>query len=640
MIDIILSMYSFINAPTFVLAAIACSFLVKIYLLTLLIPYGLRTPKIHRSWIFLVGVLVGSMFGDITWIIKLIRQLSLISLHYPLLIFFVRISWAMTVLQYQSLAFFMQSITLKQFRFTLVHLFMLIISSSFAGYFIIAACCDGDLLEPVTRNAAVLIHPTALAPFEIRMMRYIVYYLHPLQIIPFFALTLGRLYSTHLPKILRKQCSTILFFFVIPYIAAEALQAILTFTLFQKHAYAIVALSTLLIAWCIHYCIRSIIQLRFLNFEYHVIKPKHNLVFFNNFKNILEQLSHTNSLQELNQTTHSFFTQAFGIGPRKTLLHIRHKVPSATPLLFEPYTAESIIEPFINAQTTIHGTFLKQRRILIYDDLEFTHFYTENELCKTMLTFMDNIHADIFIPIYEKNKLVAYIVVEKWARNRLYSDVERDQIIIFASFIGSVINLLEHRTLTTLLGKEKGLKEELYQKDQEINQYKESLKSFLRNSPQKEIGLIFYKNRRFVFGNTAAKKLVTINPNLHDGHPLTKIIKKIALQVTTYKAPQSTFTTLPDGKKLVVYGVPNVEQDTTILMLYYPEISDIITHNSNLLKDPTTRDYLLYLETTKSGQLINQLIPGSGEVLLNFKLNVLKASLSKKTVVLTMPEDD
>ncbi len=39
------------------------------------------------------------------------------------------------------------------------------------------------------------------------------------------------------------------------------------------------------------------------------------------------------------------------------------------------------------------------------------------------------------------------------------------------------------------------LKEELYCKQQEIAQYKESLESFIRNNSYKEIGIIFYKNK-------------------------------------------------------------------------------------------------------------------------------------------------
>lgn len=87
-------------------------------------------------------------------------------------------------------------------------------------------------------------------------------------------------------------------------------------------------------------------------------------------------------------------------------------------------------------------------------------------------------------------------------------------------------------------------------------------------------------------------------------------------------------------------GVSNVEQNNVIITLHYPEISDIIRKQIELLKDPTEWDYLLYLETTRSGKLINQLIPGSGETLLNFKINLLKTALSKKATLLQIPEED
>ena len=51
-------------------------------------------------------------------------------------------------------------------------------------------------------------------------------------------------------------------------------------------------------------------------------------------------------------------------------------------------------------------------------------------------------------------------------------------------------------------------------------------------------------------------------------------------------------------------------------------------------------DDLLYLETTKPGQLINQLIPGNGETLLNFKINLLQTALSKKATLLETAAED
>lgn len=66
----------------------------------------------------------------------------------------------------------------------------------------------------------------------------------------------------------------------------------------------------------------------------------------------------------------------------------------------------------------------------------------------------------------------------------------------------------------------------------------------------------------------------------------------------------------------------------------------MIKKQIDLLANPSEWDYLLYLETTKSGQLINQLIPSSGAQLLNFKIQLLKTALSKKALLLQMPDAD
>ena len=93
----------------------------------------------------------------------------------------------------------------------------------------------------------------------------------------------------------------------------------------------------------------------------------------------------------------------------------------------------------------------------------------------------------------------------------------------------------------------------MYRKHQEVNQYKESIRSFLRNSPQKEIGILFYKNRRFIFGNKAAKDLIKININTQEGHALTKAARHIARQVEEYKSPQSCITYDVAGNKIGIF---------------------------------------------------------------------------------------
>ena len=107
-----------------------------------------------------------------------------------------------------------------------------------------------------------------------------------------------------------------------------------------------------------------------------------------------------------------------------------------------------------------------------------------------------------------------------------------------------------------------------------------------------------------------------------------------------YKSSQTTFARDSSGNKIIIAGIPSLEEHTTILLVYYPEISDIMKSQFDQLKDPSSWDYVLYLETTQSGQLINQLIPGTGEKLLNYKINLLATALSKKATLLDMPEED
>ena len=384
------------------------------------------------------------------------------------------------------------------------------------------------------------------------------------------------------------------------------------------------------------------VGLRFLNFKSHVQSPD-KFDFVDGFKNILEQLSHATSIKELGHISQTLFKEAFDIPFGRTHLQIRAaNSPSETDAHRTLSSIETNIETFLTTHDDQVCDFIKQNKILIYDELDFSNFYEEASARKIAVKFLETINADIFLPIYKKDTVIAYIYIERFARtnNEFYSNIERDQMIVYASYLGNIINLLQSRNLEALIAQEKELQEELYIKHQEINQYKESIKSFLRNNKQKQIGIIFYKNRRFVFANQAAKELVKININTQEGHSLTRAIKDLAIQIEEYKTAQSCITHDTDGNKLVLSGVPNTEQNNVIITVYYPEISDIIKQQLELLKDPTKWDYLLYLETTKSGQLINQLLPGNSEWILNFKIDLLKIALSKKAILLDLPDED
>ena len=300
------------------------------------------------------------------------------------------------------------------------------------------------------------------------------------------------------------------------------------------------------------------------------------------------------------------------------------------------------VEHFIGkAENHAFTDALKKSKIFIRDEIEFTQYYERDRVSKEILQFLNAINAEIFLPIFERNAITAYIIVEQGARpDKLFTNKERDEMLVFTSYLGNVINILKYSNIEAMHQRQKELTEELYHKHQEINQYKECNRTFMRSNKERKTGIIYYKHRKFTFANEAAKQLIGIDLNTNEGHALTRTCKAVARNVQEYKSSQTMFAKDSSGNKIIIVGIPSLEEHTTILLVSYPEISDIMKSQFDQLKDPSSWDYVLYLETTQSGQLINQLIPGTGEKLLNYKINLLATALSKKATLLDMPEED
>lgn len=630
------------NNPSFLLLMIGISLAIKTSLLTILVPQLFCTKTIFRINILLIALLVCPIFAEFAWAIKYSRLLFFPELPYSMVLFFIRIAWAIYVIQYQALGLFIETLTSPTTRINLFQKVILAVSSIIGIYYLYLAFFDFASTNEFERSIAGNTMSLNTNCFEITIMRHTTLYILPLLVIPSLYKALRAINQNHLPKILHHQFSVILRLLIIPYLLLNFLRGMHFESKFIKQYGDMLEGTTIVLsAAIVYYCIRKIMHLRFLNFTNHVSTPK-NINFVNDFKAILEQLSMASTAQELAQLTGTFLKDSCGIALKKASLHLRMSNLSmqATTTLTASIVSQSTVEEHLTAHPELLNA-IKLQKILIYDEVAFSNFYEKNDIRTQQLDFLKQIKADIFLPILEKQQIIAYIIVEENARpNKLYSSTERDEMIVFASYLSNVINLLQHRNFEALMAQEKELQEELYKKNQEITQYKESIRSFLKNGKQKAIGILFFKQRRFIFANQTAKEMVKININTQEGHPLTRALKQIAQHVQEYKSPQTILFKDSDSTRMVISGVLNLEHNNVIIILNYPDISDIISKQLSLLKDPSKWDYVLYLETTKPGQLINQLIPGSGEVLLNFKINLLQTALSKKATLLKMADED
>lgn len=640
MINLSAIIHQIIQSQLFFNMSIGIALTVKCYLLTLLITQGLKHKTNRTSWLLLLTILTCSILGDLSWIIKITRMFFFPALPYGVTVFSIRIAWAALIVQYQSLALFIESLTKKKYSLDSMHKLIVTISGLFAGYFVYLAFIDTSLTTEIERSAAFALKESSVA-FEVMVMKYVSMYLLPVIIFPSLYFAFRNIKHQQLPKILKRQLTILIKYLLCPFLIAEFIIAlelnVQSLGVFQN---GLLSISTLLMSVSLYYCITTIISLRFLNFQQQ-LQAKQRVNFINNFKEILDQLSKIKNHEELNQIVQTFFHEAFDIPPKKTTLYIRTNPDQPKQSSPQPHASslEKYIEEFMLHHHADMCTFIGSSKILIHDDLSFNAFYQDNPLYKDLMIFIESINADIFVPIYQKNKMIAYIIVELNAREKLYSTADRDEMIILSNYISIVINLLYHRNLDLLIAYEKDLKEELFFKHQEISQYKESMRSFLGSDPYKKSGILFYKNGHFIFGNKAAQEMIAYDINNQEGHPLTKSLKTIGYQVETYKIPQTELY-YGDDKKIVLSAMLNLEKNNVIIIMYYPEIADIIKKQASLLKAPGEWDYLLYLETTAHGQLVSAAIPGTSEPIIHFKIQLMKVGLSKKASLIEAHPDD
>jgi len=621
------------NVATFSLVGVSIAILAKSILLGLLIHLRRQIKAAYGLWLYAAIFLTCCIIVDSTWFMHMLRVVfPPLPLREAMLSNLIRISWLAYVIECLSIAFFIDNLINSNDTFHLkIH---------HKAYLIIAFLLSlVQLSILISRN----IIPSqffsySVAPVTKKMIAYFI-----ITVLTHSCYTIYQaLKQNYLPKLLATQVKIFAFFAILPNIISALLFLISANAVHES----VNCMATILLAYGFYFCGKRLLGLRFLNIYKHA-ETTYDKDFIIKFKTTLEELAQVTSLAHMRHVTDTFFNNVLEIDPENVHLFFRENAPKVILESDEPasskHTQNDAVEKLLSdpEQQRKVQQFLLKDKILIRDELEFTNFYEKNVLLTTFTTFLRTLKADVFIPIFDHKTIIGHIIVTENARKgKLYGSVDRDKMLIFATYLEHIVNLLQHSNWEALAKEQKDLKEELYHKHQEVNQYKESIRSFIRTTRERKIGIVFYKNRKFTLANQAAQDLIKIDLNHEHRHELAQACMYVAKNVEEYKTSQSLITKDEQDNKLVVTGIPSAASNYVILTLYYPEITDTISSKLELLHDPSQWDYVLYLETTASGKLINTLIPGSSEPLINFKIQLLQAALSRKALFLDMPKDD
>ena len=423
------------------LIIISCtSCLLKGIIFSYLIKQRISSHAPKRSLIFIAIVLLGAMAEDIAWTLTLLRSNLIPGFDYRPVLFFIRIAWVLYPLRYLTFSLFIESLIDNSKSLSLRQKLSLFITSCPGIILIGFALFDINCKSPLDRHISEMLLIRTLPLYTLCILM-------PLSL---WALS-KKLRTTPVPNILKKQSNVILKALLIPTLCMDFIQ---TFPMDKNflslswvtNSYIFLGISNIFLSYMLFHCARRLIGIRFLNLTTHVQTP-YQFNFIKNFTDILEYLGQAASIQEIRFITQELFQKAFHIPGRTISLYVCSNKISHLDFSPEQRTfAEKTIDSIINANDNQLQHELNKSKILIYDEIAFTHFYEQHDETQRLLQFLENIHADLFIPIYNQQKIIGCIIVERNSRpNIFYGNTECAEMIVFASYLGNIINLLQNR---------------------------------------------------------------------------------------------------------------------------------------------------------------------------------------------------
>jgi len=592
--------------------------------------YQSSEARLKKSWGLLGVILACALSEDISWILTITQNLR------PIIVLSQRIAWAFSNMEYLTLYIFLEHLTTKDFRFKFHDYLALTLCLSTFLALLFISIFQYDVINPAHRLLEYRLYTLSICNIFLCLFMSLTSVLHNLK-------------RSDTPKILHHQINVLIGYILVPHTIFIALSVLpipvmaAAQALLNQHLF--IAINDILYLLALYFCAQKILGLRFLNTTEHVQAPKgYNFIY--DFRKVLGQLGQITSMEELQQITKQFFNQAFRIAPRAVHLYLRPynqtyiNTDEDTPIV----SCDTLpaIEHFICADNSAPLLrYCLKAHVLIRDELDFDYFYEEQPHQKQLIALLTHVNADLFIPIYQHHTIIAYIVVQHGSRPAdLFSNVERDEMYVFSKYLSNIIYLLQNRNLPLLIKREREISEELHVKQQEIVHYKESIRTLLKSATQHHVGLVYYRKRALVWANDTIRQMLDIQ-TMYEVHPLyTPALLQLAQDVLKYQAERTISLHDPHGRLITCSALQGPEKTQVIIFACYPNLADTLIIPFDQLKDISFWEYALYLETTESGKLINELIPGSTPALIAFKMDLLKISLSRKATLLELPEDD
>lgn len=656
---------------SFLLITKIFTFLFQSFLLVYLIELRKKISFSHYLWVPLFLVLASRLVIDLGWIFAFAEGTPFDPFSSPFYFAFIKIGWLCVIIQHSMLALFFRRL-IKPFGHSAFTWDCLVVGFMSVAFFL-------TQFVFILKNATFGWQDTTWS--ELNWYRVITVYCFVPLIFAVYHLKQA-IAVNELPGILKTQLKVFMSYMLMPYFVLEAISLVLfvikrSDLTYPYVLYWSIGFSTLMITGGLYFCARQLLRLRFLNMDSEV-KLQYGLESIGYIAAGIRHLMKARTIEQLKQSTVTLFNRAFEVSANDVAIHIcpseldgqmqdllnNESVPDQAAshvhktLICKknchPSSSESQADN-VELPTGSLSAYIAQGKILIRDDLEFNHFYQPEEQLKQAIEFLNILDADVFLPLYDRLRVMGYVLVKRGARaGKLFSVTEKLQLIAWSAYLDHFAHIVRYANFEIITCRKKDLVDTAYSQIMQLQHYRESIKYFERygdtdsqdrkdeGSALAERGTLLYKNRSLTQISKTAQELIGVDIAKNPIHSLTKALKGLGQAVERMQSTQVMTIRNEKREKLIVAGIRRGridEQDSVTLLVSRPTPFDVLPHTLEAAS-PLGRAYGLYLETTKAGKAINELIPSATKTFSHFKAGVLKAGLSKKALLVDLPVKD
>jgi transcriptional regulator of aromatic amino acid metabolism len=400
------------------------------------------------------------------------------------------------------------------------------------------------------------------------------------------------------------------------------------------------------------------LNLRFLSIVDRVQAPK-SYNFIAEFNTVLMRLNAVDKPYELEYETRSFFAKAFEIDP--ATVHVGIFAAAEDPIIEADPDKEKVRQAAIEELFATHITTSSVARraaqrtehkeeptwhadhlsILVRNDLEFDNLQATSPLVGKLLQFLDTVQADLFIPIHDGQQPLGYILVDRQPHSaKILNNVELDQMLVFAEYAASIMTLLRTKNFDALVQSSREMREALTVRQRQIEHFKESIRTLLREQSESMVATASFSDRRLVHCTTNAAKLLEIESlnNPHDS--ITAELRQLTVKMRQTHQEQSCLITTTSGRQILCTAVADRDEKIATIIMRPHKAALNFDNAFMLIQDPSRWDYILYLETTQSGARIKALLPGSTPLITCLQQDFLKLCLHNRAILITAAAQD